>query len=218
MGNIKILAKFIPFGSTNSNYDKKGKKKKTPTNLNGIAEEPSVHSSISNKNEINENNEGNVNEDSLDQNNINIEGNKEQDEDEFIEENQGNQIIKGFDVEITNVSDKEELINKNLYLSVSAIEDNNEQEKITKEKLSDILQNLPSTKEFNVYSYKNNNRIKVIFYLKDEDDNNIGILPIILSNKESHLERTDKFNIRTTDDGKNYVFFLKITINTTEDI
>ena len=218
MGNIKILAKFIPFGSTNSNYDKKGKKKKTPTNLNGIAEEPSVHSSISNKNEINENNEGNANEDSLDQNNIDIEGNKEQDEDEFIEENQGNQIIKGFDVEITNVSDKEELINKNLYLSVSAIEDNNEQEKITKEKLSDILQNLPSTKEFNVYSYKNNNRIKVIFYLKDEDDNNIGILPIILSNKESHLERTDKFNIRTTDDGKNYVFFLKITINTTEDI
>ena len=77
---------------------------------------------------------------------------------------------------------------------------------------------MPSTKEFNVISYKNNNRIKVIFYLKDEDDNNIGILPIILSNKESHLERTDKFNIRTTDDGKNYVFFLKITINTTEDI
>ena len=89
MGNIKILAKFIPFGSKNSNYDKKGKKKKTPTNLNGIAEEPSVHSSISNKNEINENidennneeinndahetnKEVNINEDSLDiDNNIN---------------------------------------------------------------------------------------------------------------------------------------------------
>ena len=215
MGNIKILAKFIPFGSSNSNYDKKGKKKKTPTNLNGIAEEPSVHSSISNKNE----NDNNINEDSLDQNNINIEENKDiKDEEEFIEENQGNQVIKGFDVEITNVSDKEELINKNLFLTVTAIEDNNEQEKINKEKLSDILQNLPSTQQFNVYSYKNNNRIKVIFYLKDEQDNNVGILPIILSNKESHLEKTDKFNIKTTDDGKNYVFFLKITINTTEDI
>ena len=216
MGNIKILAKFIPFGSTNSNYDKKGKKKKTPTNLNGIAEEPSVHSTISNKNE----NDNNINEDSLDQNNINIEEHKdnEQDDDEFIEENQGKQIIKGFDVEITNVSDKEELINKNLYLTVTAIEDNNEQEKINREKLSDILQNLPSTQQFNVYSYKNNNRIKVIFYLKDEEDNNIGILPIILSNKESHLEKTDKFTIKTSDDGKNYVFFLKITINTTEDI
>ena len=215
MGNIKILAKFIPFGSNNSNYDKKGKKKKTPTNLNGIAEEPSVHSSISNKNE----NDNNINEDSLDQNNINIEENKDiKDEEEFIEENQGNQVIKGFDVEITNVSDKEELINKNLFLTVTAIEDNNEQEKINKEKLSDILQNLPSTQQFNVYSYKNNNRIKVIFYLKDEQDNNVGILPIILSNKESHLEKTDKFNIKTTDDGKNYVFFLKITINTTEDI
>ena len=216
MGNIKILAKFIPFGSTNSNYDKKGKKKKTPTNLNGIAEEPSVHSTISNKNE----NDNNINEDSLDQNNINIQEHKdnEQDDDEFIEENQGKQIIKGFDVEITNVSDKEELINKNLYLTVSAIEDNNEQEKINREKLSDILQNLPSTQQFNVYSYKNNNRIKVIFYLKDEEDNNIGILPIILSNKESHLEKTDKFTFKTSDDGKNYVFFLKITINTTEDI
>ena len=215
MGNIKILAKFIPFGSSNSNYDKKGKKKKTPTNLNGIAEEPSVHSSISKKNE----NDNNINEDSLDQNNINIEENKDiKDEEEFIEENQGNQVIKGFDVEITNVSDKEELINKNLFLTVTAIEDNNEQEKINKEKLSDILQNLPSTQQFNVYSYKNNNRIKVIFYLKDEQDNNVGILPIILSNKESHLEKTDKFNIKTTDDGKNYVFFLKITINTTEDI
>ena len=99
MGNIKILAKFIPFGSSNSNYDKKGKKKKTPTNLNGIAEEPSVHSSISNKNE----NDNNINEDSLDQNNINIEENKDiKDEEEFIEENQGNQVIKGFDVFIFN--------------------------------------------------------------------------------------------------------------------
>ena len=46
MGNIKILAKFIPFGSEQSNYSKTGKKKKTPTNLNGIAEEPSNNSSI----------------------------------------------------------------------------------------------------------------------------------------------------------------------------
>ena len=226
MGNIKILAKFIPFGSPNSNYDKKGKKKKTPTNLNGIAEEPSVHSSISKKNEINENNtlenkeenENNINEDSLDEKNINIEDQKEKEEEEFREENQGNQIMKEFDVEISNVSGKEELINKNLFLSVSAIEDGEEQEKIISEKLNDILQNLPSTRNFTVYSYKNNNRIKVIFYLKDEDNNIIGKLPIILSNKESHLEKSDKFNIKTKDDNKNYVFFLKITINTTEDI
>ena len=227
MGNIKILAKFIPFGSPNSNYDKKGKKKKTPTNLNGIAEEPSVHSSISNKNEINENNtlenkeenENNINEDSLDERNINNEENNEkEEEEEFREDNQGNQIMKEFDVEISNVSGKQELINKNLFLSVSAIEDGEEQEKIIPEKLNDILQNLPSTRNFTVYSYKNNNRIKVIFYLKDEDNNVIGKLPLILSNKESHLERNDKFNIKTKDDNKNYEFYLKITINTTEDI
>ena len=234
MGNIKILAKFIPFGSKNSNYDKKGKKKKTPTNLNGIAEELSAHSSISNKNEINENNEennnekveykdeneNNVNEDSLDGKNINIEEYKDENEveEEFIEENQGNQIIKEFDVEITNVNDKEELINKNLYLTVASIEDGFEQEKINKEKFNERLENLPTTINFNVYSYKNNNRIKVIFYLKDEQDNVIGKLPIILSNKESHLEKTDKFNIKMKDDNKNYEFFLKITINTTEDI
>ncbi len=223
MGNIKILAKFIPFGSSNSNYDKKGKKKKTPTNLNGIAEEPSVHSSISNKNEENkeENDNNNINEDSLDQNQININNNENIDKDEeeeFKEDNQGNQIMKEFDVEITKVSDKNNLMNKNLYLSVSAIEDDYEQEKINKEKLNDILQNLPSTRNFTVYSYKNNNRIKVIFYLKDEEDKIIGKLPIILSNKESHLEKTDKFNIKTKDDNKDYIFFLKITINTTEDI
>ena len=231
MGNIKILAKFIPFGSKSSNFDKKGKKKKTPTNLNGIAEEPSVHSSISNKNEINENNEennmnenienkeeneNNQNEDSLDQKEK-VED-KEEEEEQFIEENQGNQIIKEFDVEITNVSDKQELIEKNLYFSVSAIEDNNEQEKISKEKLGDILQNLPSTKNFMVYSYKNNNRIKVIFYFKNEEDRVIGKLPIILSNKESHLEKTDKFSVKMKDNDKNYMFSLKITINTTEDI
>ena len=235
MGNIKILAKFIPFGSKNSNYDKKGKKKKTPTNLNGIAEEPSVHSSISNKNEINENSEennnienienkeedgNNPNEDSLEEKNIKVEENIDNDEveEQFIEDNQGNQIIKDFDVEITKVSDKEELVNRNLYLSVTAIEDDIEQEKIVKEQFNAILQNLPSTRNFSVYSYKNNNRIKVIFYLKDEKDNVIGKLPIILSNKESHLEKTDKFNIKMKDNNKNYVFFLKITINTTEDI
>ena len=238
MGNIKILAKFIPFGSKNSNYDKKGKKKKTPTNLNGIAEELSAHSSISNKNEINENNENNeenniienienkeenennVNEDSLDGKKVNIEEPKEESEpeEEFIEENQGNQIIKEFDVEITNVNDKEQLMDKNLYLSVAAIEDGFEQEKINKEKFNERLQNLPTTINFSVYSYKNNNRIKVIFYLKNEEDKVIGKLPIILSNKESHLEKTDNFNIKMKDDNKNYSFFLKITINTTEDI
>ena len=234
MGNIKILAKFIPFGSKSSNFDKKGKKKKTPTNLNGIAEEPSVHSSISNKNEINENNEenninenienkeeneNNPNEDSLDQKEKEEENKVEEEvEEQFVEENQGNQIIKEFDVEITKVSDKQELINKNLYLSVSAIEDDMEQEKISKEKLNDILQNLPSTKNFMVYSYKNNNRMKVIFYFKNEEDKVIGKLPIILSNKESHLEKSDNFNIKMRDNNKNYIFSLKITINTTEDL
>ena len=68
-----------------------------------------------------------------------------------------------------------------------------------------------------VYSYKNNNRIKVIFYFKNEEDRVIGKLPIILSNKESHLEKTDKFSVKMKDNDKNYKFSLKITINTTED-
>ena len=101
---------------------------------------------------------------------------------------------------------------------MSAIEDDMEQEKISKEKLNDILQNLPSTKNFMVYSYKNNNRMKVIFYFKNEEDKVIGKLPIILSNKESHLEKSDNFNVKMKDNNKNYMFLLKITINTTEDI
>ena len=56
-------------------------------------------------------------------------------------------------------------MDKNLYLSVAAIEDGFEQEKINKEKFNERLQNLPTTINFSVYSYKNNNRIKVIFYL-----------------------------------------------------
>ena len=170
-----------------------GKKKKTPTNLNGIAEEPSVHSSISNKNEINENidennneeinndahesnKEVNINEDSLDQKDINEDQQdiQESKEEEFIENNQGNQIIKELDIEITKVTNKKDLMNKNLSFSVTAIEDDNEQEKINKENLNDILSNLPNTKKLYVYSYKNNNRIKIIFYLKDNMDNEIG--------------------------------------------
>ena len=46
IGNIKIQGKFIPFGSNNSNYDKKGKRKKNPTNLNGLVKEESSISSI----------------------------------------------------------------------------------------------------------------------------------------------------------------------------
>ena len=185
-------------------------KKKKKNNLNEIE-----NNNIDNKAE----NENNINEDSLDEKNINVEKfNDNEEEVQFIEDNQGNQIMKEFDVEITDVSDKDELMNKNLFLYVAAIEDGFEQEKISKEKLSEMLQSLPTTRNFTVYSYKNNNRLKIIFYLKNEEDKIIGKLPIILSNKENHLEKTDKFNIKMKDNNKNYEFFLKITINTTEDI
>ena len=176
-------------GVCDSNYEFN---KKTPEKKEDIKE---INKSDENKFNKEENDNNNINEDSLDQNQININNNENIDKDEeeeFKEDNQGNQIMKEFDVEITKVSDKNNLMNKNLYLSVSAIEDDYEQEKINKEKLNDILQNLPSTRNFTVYSYKNNNRIKVIFYLKDEEDKIIGKLPIILSNKESHERRSGK--------------------------
>ena len=249
MGNIKILAKFIPFGSKNSNYSKFGKKKKTPTNLNGIAEEPSHNSSISvkdNKNvlqEINNDDENNINHNILDINNSNIdngkienvnedennyhdsevnkdeinEESKEENQSEFYEENQGKNILKEFDLEITSVDKKELLINKGYYLTISAVEDGEEQEKVSKDKgnLKEILKKLPYTTAFSVYSYKKNNRLKIILYLRDEEDNEVGKLPIILSNKESHLEKTGKYEFKVKD--KKYIFFLKITINTVED-
>jgi len=256
MGNIKILAKFIPFGSKSSNYEKNGKKKKTPTNLNGIVEEQSHNSSISreNKNMLKEsnNNESNAKEEEVDNNNIDndngIKQNEDKDnnnenekennnidennqdsiyskeinmeDDDEEEENNGNQIIKDFDVEITSVDNKKVLINKGYYLSVSAVEDGYEQEKINKNdgNLKDILQKLPYTCNFSVYSYKDNKKIKVYFYLKDEEDNDVGKLPIILSNKESHLELTGKFNFKTKNENEAYKFYLKITVNTTEDI
>ena len=260
MGNIKILAKFMPFGSKDSNYSKFGKKKKTPTNLNGIAEEPSHHSSISvkdNKSEEQENinNEDNninnidINNDDNDNNNVkeeildsnndngnneneeqkeyndflndeeNKEENKEENEDDYHEENQGKNILKEFDLEITSVDNKEILRDKGYYLTISAVEDGEEQEKISKDKgnLNEILQKLPYTTDFSVYSYKNNNKLKIILYLRDKQDNEVGKLPIILSNKESHLEKSGKFEFKSNDQIKKYVFFLKITINTVEE-
>ena len=264
MGNIKILAKFIPFGSKNSNYSKSGKKKKTPTNLNGIAEEPSHNSSISiknNKSEIhdslnnennnninnnddilnsNNNNEENINNNIINGNNDNEnEDNKYNDFDvnkikdngieenidnnegdnDFHEENQGNNIVKEFDLEITSVDKKQLLINKGYYLTISAIEDGQEQEKISKDRgnLKEILEKLPYTTDFSVYSYKKNNNLKIVLYLKDEEDNEIGKLPIILSNKESHLEKTGKYAFKSKDENNQYIFFLKIAINTVEE-
>ena len=255
MGNIKIMVKFIPFGSKSSNYEKNGKKKKTPTNLNGIVEEQSHNSSISreNKNGLKENksidnniNESNAKEEEVDNNNDNnnddngINQNKDNnklnenndvdehqdsvyskeinmEDDDEEEENNGNQIIKDFDVEITSVDNKKDLINKGYYLFVAAVEDGYEQEKINKNdgNLKDILQKLPYTCNFSVYSYKNNKKIKVYFYLKDEEDNEVGKLPIILSNKESHLELTGKFNFKTKNENEKSKFYLKITVNTT---
>ena len=271
MGNIKILAKFIPFGSKNSNYDKSGKKKKTPTNLNGIAEEPSHNSSISinNKSEIkeninnenenendnnkiddnNNNNEdiinnnidnGNIDNGNIDDenkfNSININKVEEEDkvdineniseineidmDDNEEEENNGNIIMKEFDIEITSVDNKAALISKGYYLYISAVEDGYEQEKVSKSNgnLKNILQRLPYTTNFTVYSYKNNKKLRVYLYIKDEEDNDIGKLPIILSNKETHLEKAAKYTIKTNDENGKYVFFLKIAVNTTEDI
>ena len=287
MGNIKILAKFIPFGSKSSNYNKNGKKKKTPTNLNGIAEEPSHNSSISIKNnkseihesvnndsnininndnnnafDLNNNNDNNINNDldinnNNDNNNYDINnnnydnGNIDNDEnyenefnnvddnnednkieesinndndnnnnnDDYHEENTGKNLLKEFDLEITSVDNINLLINKGYYLTISAMEDGEEQEKVSKDKgnLKDILTKLPYTTDFSVYSYKNNKKLKIILYLKDEENNEIGKLPIILSNTESHLEKTGKFAFKTIDENKQYMFFLKITINTVED-
>ena len=51
---------------------------------------------------------------------------------------------------------KELLINKGYYLTISAIEDGEEQEKVSKDKgnLNEILRKLPYTTAFSVYSYK----------------------------------------------------------------
>ena len=221
MGNIKIMAKFIPFGSKNSNYNKFGKKKKTPTNLNGIAEEPSSHSFISkgNQSEIkdnqnNDNMENNQDEINNDENQIGEEnGNNDDNED-----NKGKQIIKEIDIEITSVDKKDELANKGYNLSVYAVEDGNEQEKMANSDLKNILESLPHTINLNVYSYKKNKKIIINFYVKDENNNEVGKLPIILSNLESHLEENGNFVLKTKNDNNEYEFFLKIAVNTTEDL
>ena len=229
MGNIKILAKFIPFGSKNSNYDKFGKKKKTPTNLNGIAEEPSHNSSVSIKenksimndslnNENNINNNEELNNNNEEENNIDIVDNIEENIDEdYNIENKGKQILKNFDLEITSADNKGALINKGYNLCISALDDGEETNK-SNLILKEILPRLPFTTDFAVYSHKNYKNLKIIIYLKDEEDNEIGKLPIILSNKESHLEKTGKYIIRANDDIGKYSFFLKITVNTDEDL
>ena len=234
MGNIKILAKFIPFGSKNSNYNKFGKKKKTPTNLNGIAEEPSHNSSVSNKDNKSVVNESIINESNINNNedlNNNDENNKfdtnktevnvnemeENIDEDYNIENKGKQILKNFDLEITSVDNKKDLINKGYNLSISALDDGEENNK-SNLSLKEILPKLPFTTEFAVYSHKNYKNLKIIIYLKDQENNEIGKLPIILSNKESHLEKTGKYLMKTKDNIGKYIFFLKITINTDEDL
>ena len=69
-----------------------------------------------------------VNEDEIN------EESKEEIQSEFYEENQGKNILKEFDLEITSVDKKELLINKGYYLTISAIEDGEEQEKVSKDK------------------------------------------------------------------------------------
>ena len=65
---------------------------------------------------------------------------------EFYEENQGKNILKEFDLEITSVDKKELLVNKGYYLTIYAVEDGDEQEKVSKDKgnLKEILRKLQS--------------------------------------------------------------------------
>ena len=206
MGNIKITAKFIPFGSKNSYYEKNGKRKKQPTNLNGIAEvNNSTSNSLKNK--------------SRETNKMSIDSKENNESNEKNENNENRETItKEFDVEITNVADKEILELKNYYLAVYAIEDGKEQEKYkTENTLTDILGKLPFTFNFTVYSYTDEKEVKIVLKLMKNNDEVVGSLPIIFSNKEKYAVVNDRYNINTEDDNEKYMFFLKFTVNTVEN-
>ena len=98
-------------------------------------------------------------------------------------------------------------MNKGYYLSIFSIEDGKEKEKINKVNLKEILKRLPYTTNFSLYSYKNNNQMKLLLYLKDEDENEIGKIPILLSNIETHLEKSGKYTFRTNDEKWKIFFF-----------
>ena len=148
---------------------------------------------------------------------VNVNEMEENIDEDYNIENKGKQILKNFDLEITSVDNKKDLINKGYNLSISALDDGEENNK-SNLSLKEILPKLPFTTEFAVYSHKNYKNLKIIIYLKDQENNEIGKLPIILSNKESHLEKTGKYLMKTKDNIGKYIFFLKITINTDEDL
>ncbi len=292
IGNIKVQGKFIPFGSNNSNYDTKGKRKKNPTNLNGLVKEESVSSVSSSKKSIqklpsiqnsqvsekeinfnnNENNDENIDNENLNsENNQNIESEKieyennqnNENEDEINEENEelkqteksekGNineeinemiepneelkqteksenenenkdeskgiiedeiTILKEIDAEITNIVDKDKLRDKNLYFSIYS---NDNEVYSTKEgnKINDIIQNLPFTFKFNLYSSTNEEKMKITISFNNEDDDSIySQATIELDAKEKNITITDQYILKGIDEIR---VFMKFIINTIED-
>ena len=298
IGNIRVQGKFIPFGSNNSNYDKKGKRKKNPTNLNGLVKEESVSSINSSKksfqknpsiqgsqvseNEVNLNNnneninneneqniesekiqsENNLNDENKEEDNEinneineelkqteksenennNFEKNDEQSEkledenlngdiNEEIKQTEKSEIInkeeskeinddemtivKEVDAEITNIVDKDKLRDKNLYFSIYS---HNNEVYSTKEgnKINDIIQSLPFTFQFNLYSSTNEEKMKISILLKNEEDDSIySETTIELDAQEKNLSITDQFILQGEDEIR---IFMKFTINTIENI
>ena len=139
---------------------------------------------------------------------INKEESKESNDDEMT-------IVKEVDAEITNIVDKDKLRDKNLYFSIYS---HNNEVYSTKEgnKINDIIQSLPFTFQFNLYSSTNEEKMKISILLKNEEDDSIySETTIELDAQEKNLSITDQFILQGEDEIR---IFMKFTINTIENI
>ena len=123
-------------------------------------------------------------------------------------------ILKEIDAEITNIVDKDKLRDKNLYFSIYS---NDNEVYSTKEgnKINDIIQNLPFTFKFNLYSSTNEEKMKITISFNNEDDDSIySQATIELDAKEKNITITDQYILKGIDEIR---VFMKFIINTIED-
>ena len=160
------------------------------------------------KSEIDEINDEIKEKENSENENKNKEESKEINDDEMT-------ILKEVDAEITNIVDKDKLKDKNLYFSVYS--HNNEVYSSKEEnKINDIIQNLPFTFKFNLYSSTNEEKMEISVCFNNEDDDSIySQTKIELDAKEKNLTVTDQFIFKGNDEIR---VFMKFTVNTIEDI
>ena len=195
IGNIRVQAKFIPFGIKNSNFDNKGKRKKNPTNLNGLVKEesfssiasskkslqqyPSIQSSQLSEKEIsfhkneNEHNEDNkYDENNNEENNDNYEELKKEDEEYKNEEEEENKNEENEESKKEENENNEEELNNNEEEENKNEEEENKNEEEENKNEEEENKNEEEENKNEEEEYKNNEEEEYKNNEEEENKNN----------------------------------------------